>query len=143
MKRTLYAGVLALATIALLSEIPATHANEFSSGAFEQSKIPASIDVVRIKSVLRLTPVQEAYWPPVETALRNIARQQQARPESDGYVRRISRRVISVVLNSVAIERLAIAARPLIVALNDEQKRAASALAQEMGLGPVVLAALK
>jgi hypothetical protein len=92
--------------------------------------------------VLRLTSEQEPYWPPVEAALRNIARQQ-AQVEPAGFVRRISRRVVSVVLNSVAVERLAIAARPLIAVLNEEQMRAASALAQEMGLGPVVMAALK
>jgi hypothetical protein len=142
MKKTICAGVFALATIGLLSSISAPHADEFAVGYTEHSQMSASIDVVRIKSVLRLTPGQEAYWPPVETALRGIARQQ-ARSEPDGFMRRISRRVISVVLNSAAIERLAIAARPLLAVLNDDQKRAASGLAQEMGLGPVVLAALK
>ena len=142
MKKALCAGVFALATIALLSEIPAAYANEYSSDAFEQSQTSASIDVVRIKNVLRLTPGQEAYWPPVEAALRNIARQQ-AQVEPVGFVRRISRRVVSVVLNSAAVERLAVAARPLIAKLDQEQMRAASGLAQEMGLGPVVMAALK
>ncbi len=136
------AGVFALATVALLSEIPAVSATEFDSDGFEQAQRAASIDVVRIKSVLRLTPMQEAYWPPVETALRGIARQQ-AHAEPEGFMRRIGRRVISVVLNSAAVERLAVAARPLLAVLNDEQKRAASGLAQEMGLGPVVMAALR
>jgi len=57
--------------------------------------------------------------------------------------RRLSRRVVSIVLNSAAVERLAVAARPLIAVLDDDQKRAASGLAQEMGLGAVVVAALK
>ncbi|MEI9803397.1 MAG: hypothetical protein WDN48_01670 [Pseudolabrys sp.] len=134
--------MFALATVALLSEIPAVSATEFDSDGFEQAQRAASIDVVRIKSVLRLTPMQEAYWPPVETALRGIARQQ-AHAEPEGFMRRIGRRVISVVLNSAAVERLAVAARPLLAVLNDEQKRAASGLAQEMGLGPVVMAALR
>jgi hypothetical protein len=47
------------------------------------------------------------------------------------------------VLNSAAVERLAVAARPLVAMLNDEQMHSASGLAQEMGLGPVVLAALR
>jgi hypothetical protein len=55
-------------------------------------------------------------------------------------VRRVSRRVVSVVLDGAAIHRLAVAARPLIAVLSDEQKEAASGLAQEMGLGPVVAA---
>jgi hypothetical protein len=46
------------------------------------------------------------------------------------------------VLSSAAVERLAIAARPLIARLNDEQKQAAGQMAQEMGLGPVVMAAM-
>jgi len=50
--------------------------------------------------------------------------------------------VVSIVLNSAAVERLAVAARPLIVRLDDGQKQAAGQLAQEMGLGPVVMAAL-
>jgi len=73
--------------------------------------------------------------------LHDIARHQ-THDASEGLVRRISNRVVSIVLTSAAIERLAVAARPLIAVLNDEQKQNARALAQEMGLGPVVMAAL-
>ena len=104
--------------------------------------MPAAIDIARVKNVLKLTREQELYWPPVEAALRDIARRQ-ASSEPAGFVRRISHRVVSIVLNSVAVERLAVAARPLIAVLDDDQKQAASGLAQEMGLGPVVMAALK
>ena len=142
MKKIVCAGVFALATIAFLSDIPATYANDLASAAAEQSQLAASINVTRIKSVLRLTAEQEPYWPPVEAALRDVARQQ-ARAEPASFVRRISRRVVSIVLNNAAVERLAIAARPLIAVLNQEQMRAARVLAQEMGLGPVVMAALK
>jgi hypothetical protein len=51
--------------------------------------------------------------------------------------------VVSIVLNSAAVERLAAAARPLVAMLNKEQMRSAGGLAREMGLGPVVIAALK
>jgi hypothetical protein len=142
MNKALCAGLFALATIGLLSNIPATYANDLASAPSDQSQTAASINVVRIKSVLRLTSEQEPYWPPVEAALRNIARQQ-AQVEPAGFVRRISRQVVSVVLNSAAVERLAVAARPLIAKLDQEQIRAASGLAQEMGLGPVVMAALR
>jgi hypothetical protein len=142
MKKTLCAGVFTLATIGLLSNIPAAYANDLASAASEQSQLAASINVVRIKSVLRLTSAQEPYWPPVEAALRDVARQQ-ARAEPASFVRRISRQVVSIVLNSAAVERLAVAARQLIAVLDQEQMRAASGLAQEMGLGPVVMAALK
>lgn len=142
MNKALCAGVFALATVCLLSNIPATYADDFASATSEQSQAAASINVVRIKNVLRLTSEQEPYWPSVEAALRDIARQQ-AQVEPAGFVRRISRQVVSVVLNSAAVERLAVAARPLIAKLDQEQIRAASGLAQEMGLGPVVMAALR
>ncbi|MGB7256701.1 MAG: hypothetical protein ACRECC_04925 [Pseudolabrys sp.] len=127
--------ILAAAVAALAFLMPATstvHAMEHSQGLTE-------INIARIKSVLRLTPEQRAYWPPVEAALLSIARHQ-AQDESVGLVRRISHRVVAIVLDSAAIQRLATAARPLIVALNDDQRRDARALAQEMGLGPVVAA---
>ncbi|HVV61449.1 MAG TPA: hypothetical protein VHD14_06795 [Pseudolabrys sp.] len=127
--------ILAAAVAALAFLLPATqtvHAMEYSQGVTE-------INIARIKSVLRLTPEQQAYWPPVEAALRSIARHQ-AQDESAGFVRRISHRVVAIVLDSAAIQRLATAARPLIVALRDDQRRDARALAQEMGLGPVVAA---
>jgi len=47
---------------------------------------------------------------------------------------------VSIVLDNAAIARLAAAARPLIAVLDQEQMQAASGLASEMGLGPVVAA---
>jgi hypothetical protein len=70
--------------------------------------------------------------------LRGVAREQQT--SSGGLIRRISQRVVSVVLTGAAIKRLAVAARPLIERLDDDQKFAAAQLAEEMGLGPVVAA---
>ena len=120
----------------LLSTVPAACAGELDNG------YTASINVARIHSVLRLTQEQERYWRPVEAALRALASRQQERAESDGLVRRVSRRVVSIVLSSAAVERLVVAARPLIARLSDEQKQAAGQMAQEMGLGPVVMAAM-
>ena len=142
MKKTVCAGVFALAIIGLLPTFSATYANELGTAASEQSQASASINIGRIRSVLQLTPEQESHWPPVEAALRDLARQQ-AHSEPAGFVRRVSRRVVSIVLNSAAVERLAAAARPLVAMLNKEQMRSAGGLAREMGLGPVVIAALK
>lgn len=139
MKKTICAGVFALVAVGLLSNISAATAGEIANGYAAQES--ASIDIARIRSVLRLTQEQERYWRPVEAALRNLARHQE-RNESDGFVHRVTRRVVSIVLNSAAVERLAVAARPLIARLDDGQKQAAGQLAQEMGLGPVVMAAL-
>jgi len=130
MKKILCAGVIALAAI---GSLPAS-AGEYVTPELSQ----VSIDIGHIRNVLQLTPEQEPYWPPVEAALRDLARHQPS--ESAGFVRRISHRVVSIVLNSAAVERLVVAARPLIAKLSDEQKRAAGMLAQEMGLGPVLAA---
>jgi len=137
MKKVLCAGVFALAAIGLLSNNSQARAMEVTGGYGAQTS--ASINIARIKSVLKLTPAQEHYWAPVEAALRDLARKQM-QVESAGLVRRISNRVVTVVLNSAAVQRLAVAARPLIGMLDAEQMRAAQGLAQEMGLGPVVAA---
>jgi hypothetical protein len=136
--RTLFcAGACALAIAGGVPAAAPVHASEQPGFAYGQPK--TSIDVGRIKSVLHLTAEQERYWPPVEAALREIARRQ-TRDEDAGFVRRISHRVVAVVLDSAAVQRLAVAARPLIAVLEQQQMQAASGLAQEMGLGPVVAA---
>jgi len=140
MKMTVRASVFALATIALLLNVPLTQASELNAANGEQGQPSASINIARIKSVLKLTAAQEPYWAPVEAALRDLARQQARMESSDGLVHRISHRVVSVVLSSSAVQRLAVAARPLIAKLDDDQMRAAHGLAAEMGLGPVVAA---
>jgi hypothetical protein len=137
MKIAACASALALATSLLLSNVSAGVAMEYSGA--EASQAAASINIDRIKNTLKLTAAQERYWLPVEGALRQLSRQS-AKSDQDGFVRRISRRVVSVVLDSAAVQRLAVAARPLIAALDNDQKRAAMGLAQEMGLGPVMAA---
>lgn len=141
MKRFVRASVLALAMIGVFSVGAVAQGREFST-EYGETHATAAIDIARIKSVLKLTPAQEPYWAPVEVALRDLARQQAPAAESSGIVRRIGHRVVSIVLNSAAVHRLVVAARPLIAKLDEEQIRAAHGLAQEMGLGPVV-AALK
>ena len=137
MRTMLFAGALALAAVNLLSVNTAAVARDAGAVAIEQEA--ASIDIARIKHTLRLTPEQQHYWPPVEAALRGIARHQAQGPQG-GLVHRISHRVVSIVLDGNAIRRLAVAARPLIATLRDDQKQSAMMLAQEMGLGPVLAA---
>jgi hypothetical protein len=135
---TLRAGALALAMTALLTQ--ATPSFALEAAGVEQSQLSASINIGRIKSVLKLTPEQMPYWAPVERALLDLGRQQQAQPEQAGLVRRLSNKVVSIALSSRAIQRLAVAARPLIASLDTDQKLAAMGLADEMGLGPVIAA---
>jgi hypothetical protein len=92
----------------------------------------AAINVARIKSVLHLRPEQEAYWPAVEAAVRDVARHQGAQ--------RLSGHIIPIVLDSSAVRRIAAAAKPLIHALDFSQIQAANGVASEMGLSSVVAA---
>lgn len=137
MRQVVFAGVLALATSGILCITSSTYAEEFN--VVVASRETAAIDIARIKRVLQLTPEQERYWPPIEAALRDLARHD-AQAEPAGLVRRISHRVVSIALDSAAVGRLARVARPLIERLRDDQKQSAMALAQEMGLGPVLAA---
>ncbi len=137
MRNLLCAGALALAALVSLPNLNSVA----SAGGI--STVPADrlaqIDIAYVKTMLRLTAEQERYWPPVESALRTLA-QRHTEAEPSGFVHRISRRVVSIVLDSAAVERLAVSARPLIAVLDDEQKRTALTLAQQMGLGPVLAA---
>lgn len=139
MKMTFCASILALAALGLLSVAPAVRADEVMTTASAPHMHTTSIDIVRIKSALQLTPAQEPYWAPVEAALRDLARRQE-RDANDGLVRRISKRVVSIALNSATVHRLAGAARPLVATFDERQKQTAHGLAQEMGLGPIVAA---
>lgn len=139
MKMTVCASVIALAALGLLSVAPAARADEVMTTA--SAPHTTSIDVVRIKSALQLTSAQERYWAPVEAALHELARRQE-RDANDGLVRRVSKRVVQVALNSATIHRLTAAVRPLVKTFDEHQMQTAHGLAQEMGLGPVV-AALK
>ena len=62
MKMTVRAGAFALATIALLLNVSLTQASEFNVMNGEQGQPSASINIARIKSVLKLTAAQEPYW---------------------------------------------------------------------------------
>lgn len=139
MKMTVCAGVIALAALSLLPAVAPVRAADIVDNA--AAVRTAEIDVVRIKSALHLTAAQERYWAPVEAALRELARRQE-RDSNDGIVRRVSKRVVSIALNSATITRLVAAARPLVKTFDEQQMQTAHGLAQEMGLGPVV-AALK
>jgi hypothetical protein len=145
MKMILSAGVFALAALGLLSVAPAARADDVvmttASAPHNASAPMTSIDIARIKSALHLTPAQERHWAPVEAALRELARRQERDANAnDGMVRRVSKRVVQVALNSATVQRLVAAARPLVKTFDEQQMQTAHGLAQQMGLGPVVTA---
>jgi len=80
-------------------------------------------EISRIKASMRLTPAQEPQWHPVESVLRDIGRQQTAlvhagrKPEVD----------------SAVVQRLYLAARPLLAMLRPDQKEQVRRLARSLG----------
>jgi hypothetical protein len=84
----------------------------------------------QLKSMLRLTPAQERYWPPVEAALRSLARQS-ASEENDGFVQKVRSHASS----AAGIRRAWAAARPLIRVLDEDQKQSVMGLARSLGIG--------
>jgi hypothetical protein len=93
----------------------------------------ANSQIAQVKSMLRLTPAQERYWPPVEAALRNLVRQAAQDDDGDGVVQRIKARARSFAGNTAAIHRVVAAARPLIRILDENQKQTARALVGSYG----------
>jgi hypothetical protein len=84
-----------------------------------------------IKSRLRLSSYQEQYWPPVASALHDIGwRAAHATPRGGSAHAHLA----EIDPDSPEVQRLKSAAFPLIMSMNDEQKREVRALAQVMGL---------
>ena len=127
-------GLLLFAILAGLAVTVAAAALRLPSSALNLDWAIPRINITRIKSILKLTAEQQAYWPPVEAALRDLARRQAA--EANSLVTRVS----SFVTDSRTIAKIGAAARPLVRVLDDRQKADAVMLVREMGLGHVLAA---
>jgi hypothetical protein len=91
--------------------------------------------IASIKKRLNLTPDQEALWPAVEAALRNVSYVRKAKEVKVASAG--SAPMAYVDTNSAEVQQLKYAALPLIMRLNDDQKREVKSLAYVMGLGSV------
>jgi hypothetical protein len=135
--RTIFAAALCLAAFGFAP------AFVLVANASEAATTKPHIDIPRIKSVLKLTPQQQAYWPPVEAALRTLAHHQVAEQPAagnEGFFQRVSNRVYAYALDAATLARVGAAVRPLVKVLDDRQKSDAVVLCQEMGLGQVLAA---
>lgn len=101
----------------------------------------ADARIAAVKAGLRLTPDQEKLWPPVEAAVRDLAKlkidRMQARRErlsSDDLMTRLHQRSDTMSANATAFKRAVDAADPLYRTLDDGQKRRL-ALLTHMGGG--------
>jgi hypothetical protein len=91
--------------------------------------------IARLRAALNLTPEQQKYWAPVESALRALAREQAREEASAGVVQRMSDRASEMAGTAVHLKRLASAAAPLIKVLDESQKRSAMTFARNAGFG--------
>ncbi|HEY0566693.1 MAG TPA: hypothetical protein VGD13_00990 [Xanthobacteraceae bacterium] len=96
----------------------------------EDSNVLTVAQIQKIKKTLKLSPDQEGYWPPVEAALRDIAREQAAHKPA----------AKKMTVSADASQKLYWAAAPLIMSLRYEQKHEARRLARSMGLEEVASA---
>lgn len=87
--------------------------------------------IAHLKAVLRLTPEQEKLWPPVETALREVVREQASQaPRFE-----LASAVAMPGSADEGAKRALVAALPLIAALDEQQKKSVLRLARSLGLG--------
>jgi len=95
--------------------------------------------IASIKKRLNLTPDQESLWPAVEAALRNISYARKAQDTKVASLGSGAGRgpMAYVDTNSSEVQRLKYAAIPLIMRLNDDQKREVKSMAYVMGLESV------
>jgi hypothetical protein len=108
MRNLVLAGAVALAMAGTSFVVTPASAQQIASlSGVSDSQIG------QFKSVLNLTAEQEAHWPAVESALRQM---RNAR------------------FDALGIKRVLSAARPLIKSLDENQKRTAMRVAQSMGL---------
>jgi hypothetical protein len=82
--------------------------------------------IARLRSILRLTPGQQSYWLPVEVALSDLARHQA--------------RGATAAATTMHLRRIRAIAMPLIMTLDDNQKREAIAFGRMMGFQQLVAA---
>lgn len=90
--------------------------------------------IASIKRRLKLTKDQEKYWPAVEAMLRDLAWKKTATDPSRQAAPATNRRLAALDMNSADLQRLKSTADPLLMSLNQDQKRELQMLAHLVGL---------
>src|SRR5947209_17771638 len=117
MLKAALAGAFALAVMGSSFALAQTDGSvQRANTTSEAGPVVTNAHIARLKSVLKLNAAQQQYWPPVEAALRDLARQRAALRADAAEVRRVL-----------------VVALPLLHSLSDDQKRQALAMARSMG----------
>jgi hypothetical protein len=125
MWKGLCAGAIALAAMStslVLAEAAVLAHSRAHTGMALRSGAVTNARIAHAKAVLKLTPAQARQWAPVEAALRAMLRRQGG----------------AATVDSGQMVQLTSAAMPLIMSLDENQKRDARRLAHSMGLEQVV-----
>ncbi|HSV25833.1 MAG TPA: hypothetical protein VLJ17_22755 [Xanthobacteraceae bacterium] len=118
----MWRGTLAIALITIGSFFISLEGIGMAPAA-AQDVMVTDAQITQLKSVLKLTLAQERLWRPVETALRALLdRRVPQETVAAGFVHRARTRVAGLMLNAVALRRLASVAQPLINSLDQRQK---------------------
>ncbi|OAS27203.1 Spy/CpxP family protein refolding chaperone [Methylobacterium platani] len=107
----------------------------------EDAQAFADARVAALHAGLKLTPDQEKLWPPVEEAMRNLAKvrrdQREARRDRDPVAETapdaIRARADALTTRADALRKLADASQPLYATLDAAQKQRAAMLTRPMG----------
>jgi len=92
----------------------------------------SDIQIAGIKERLKLSSAQESYWPPVEAALRAVARKIHAKRQADPNATGIP-----IDPEAEEVQQLKSAAMPLLFQLREDQKSEVRSLARIIGLEKV------
>jgi hypothetical protein len=96
------------------------------------SALLSDAQIAGIKERLKLSSDQESYWPPVENALRAVARKIHATRQADPNATSTP-----IDPDAEEVQQLKSAAMPLLFQLREDQKREVRALARIIGLEKV------
>ena len=92
----------------------------------------SDVQIAGIKERLKLSSAQESYWPPVENALRAVARKIHAKRQVDPGATSVP-----IDPESEEVQQLKSAAMPLLFQLREDQKSEVRSLARIIGLEKV------
>ena len=143
MRKWLLAGaavlVLAGSSVVYAQYRPDFHINMMRLNPDDMSAF-ADARIAAVKAGLRLTPDQEKLWPPVEAAVRDLAKLRIERidarrnsPPPEDLMARMHQRADAMGANAAAFKRAVDAADPLYKTLDDNQKRRLALLTHMSG----------
>jgi hypothetical protein len=130
MKKTALMGAIALALTSSFSIVGASGAAAQTVTVRGGGIVITEAHIAYIRQALALTPAQQPYWEPVETALRALA---QSQAQSGGGL-------VGLAGTAESLRKITAIATPLVRLLHPAQKRNAIVAARAMGFGHLAAA---